>query len=244
MFSRGNEHRAIYADDHDRNRFLETLTEAVERCSWRVLTYCLMDNHYHLLLQTPLPNLSKGMQYLNSVYAERFNRRHSRVGHVFQGRFKAVLVQSGTHLLTELRYVVRNRVRAGLCSGLDDWRWAGHAAVLGAAPAGVVDRSAVLALFDADPARALVQYRQLVEADGDVRRTAPYRLVLGDAAFVARYTPAAAPSLDLLVTDAADLAAIDAARAHGYSLAEIAAHLGIHKSTLSRRLRAAQRSGV
>ena len=100
------------ADDQDREAFLATLHRVADRYNWLCRAYCLMDNHYHLLIETPDGNLSLGMRQLNGVYTQLFNRRHSRVGHLFQGRFKAIVVQKDSHLLEACRYVVLNPVRA------------------------------------------------------------------------------------------------------------------------------------
>jgi putative transposase len=89
--SRGNERKAVFRDDQDRKIFLDTLADVTLRYNWLCHAYCLMDNHYHLLIDTPDGNLSIGMRQLNGIYTQRFNRRHGRVGHLFQGRFKAVL---------------------------------------------------------------------------------------------------------------------------------------------------------
>jgi len=112
VFARGNERRALYRDTNDRTTFLELLGTTLEGYAWELLSYVLMTNHYHLLIQTNEPNLSAGMHYLNAVYAQRFNRRHRRVGHLYQGRYKARLVQDDERLLATIRYIVRNPVRA------------------------------------------------------------------------------------------------------------------------------------
>ena len=110
--SRGDRREAIYEDDTDRFRFLEVLGEVVERFNWRCHAYCLMTNHYHLVVETVDGNLSKGMRQLNGVYTQWSNRRHRRTGHLFQGRYKAILVDSEAYLLELARYVVLNPVRA------------------------------------------------------------------------------------------------------------------------------------
>jgi len=112
--SRGNARLPIFEDHHDRNRFLSILEEVVKRYNWLCHGYCLMDNHYHMLVETKEGNLSLGMRHLNGVYTQSFNRRHDRVGHVFQGRFKSILVEQGSYLLELCRYVVLNPVRAGM----------------------------------------------------------------------------------------------------------------------------------
>ncbi|MCS6318519.1 MAG: transposase, partial [Nitrospira sp.] len=97
--SRGNARQDIVADDGDRAQWLTVLAHVVDRYGWRGHAYCLMDNHYHLLVETPQPNLSLGMRQLNGRYTQDYNRRHERVGHLFQGRFKAILVEKDAHLL-------------------------------------------------------------------------------------------------------------------------------------------------
>ncbi len=97
--SRGNARLPVYEDNPDRNRFLQVLAEAVSRHNWICHACCLMDNHYHLLLETPDWNLSIGMRHLNGIYTQSFNRKHGRVGHLFQWRFKALLVDHDSYLL-------------------------------------------------------------------------------------------------------------------------------------------------
>ena len=97
--SRGNARQDIFLDDEDRDDFLKSFDRISERFGWLCHAYCLMNNHYHLLIETPRANLSQGMQLLNSMLSQRFNRRHKRVGHVLQGRFKAILVEKESHLL-------------------------------------------------------------------------------------------------------------------------------------------------
>ena len=116
--ARGNARNEIFIDDEDRRLFLDCLGEVVARFGWRCHAYCLMDNHYHLLIETPEGNLSRGMRQLNGVYTQRFNRRHGRVGHVFQGRFKAIVVDRDGYLLELCRYVVLNSMRAGVIKKL------------------------------------------------------------------------------------------------------------------------------
>ena len=112
--SRGDRREPIYEDDVDRLEWLSILAQVCERYHWRVHAYCLMGNHYHILLETADGNLSKGMRQLNGVYTQYFNRRHNRVGHVYQGRFKAILVEKDAYLLELSRYVVLNPIRAGM----------------------------------------------------------------------------------------------------------------------------------
>ena len=129
--SRGNERRAIFRDDDDRRLFLNVLAGAIRRFRWRLHAYVLMGNHYHLLVETPEPNLSRGMHRVNAVYTQRFNQRHERVGHLLQGRFKAILVEKERHLLELVRYVVLNPVRAGLVGNPGEWRWSNYRSTAG-----------------------------------------------------------------------------------------------------------------
>jgi len=129
--SRGNARAAIYLDDGDRRHFLSLLRDVIEECRWRCHAYCLMPNHYHLLLATPEPNLSRGMRQLNGIFTQRFNHIHGRVGHVFQGRFHAVVVERETHLVELARYVVLNPVRAGMVAAAEEYRWSSLRPCLG-----------------------------------------------------------------------------------------------------------------
>ncbi|MCG6896234.1 MAG: transposase [Thiocapsa sp.] len=133
--ARGNERRSIFLGDGDGDRaaFLGVLAQTCERFGWICHAYCLMTNHYHLLVETPDGNLSKGMRQLNGVYTQRVNRSHGRVGHLFQGRFKAILVERESDLLELARSVVLNPVRAGMVPAPGDWPWSSYRATVGAA---------------------------------------------------------------------------------------------------------------
>lgn len=124
--SRGNARQLIFADDIDRHSFLEVLGSTVKRFHWVCHAYCLMDNHYHLLVETPIPNLSRGMRQLNGVYTQRFNRHHGQVGHLFQGRFKSILVEKETHLMELCRYIVLNPIAAKMVDSPLDYRWSSY----------------------------------------------------------------------------------------------------------------------
>jgi len=129
--SRGNAREDIFDDDGDRKAFLETLGKVVNRFNWLCHAYCLMDNHYHLVIETPEGNLSKGMRQLNGLYTQAYNRRHRTVGHLFQGRYKAILIQKESHLLEVCRYVVLNPVRAKAVKRVDQWKWSSYGAASG-----------------------------------------------------------------------------------------------------------------
>ncbi|MDO8369425.1 MAG: transposase [Candidatus Nitrotoga sp.] len=126
--ARGDRREDIFEDDEDRQMFLSTLAQVITQFNWICHAWCLMDNHYHLLIQTPDGNLSKGMRQLNGIYTQASNRCHQRVGHLFQGRFKAILVDSDAYLLELTRYVVLNPVRAGMVKKPADWKWSSYRA--------------------------------------------------------------------------------------------------------------------
>jgi REP element-mobilizing transposase RayT len=132
--ARGNAKMAIYNDDEDRHRFLVTLERVVARYRIECHAYCLMSNHYHLVVGTTDPNLSSAIQYLNGKYAQWWNERHARVGHVLQGRFKGQLIQSDRYFVEACRYVVLNPVRAGLVKSVQDWAWSSYRATAGFVP--------------------------------------------------------------------------------------------------------------
>jgi putative transposase len=134
VFARGNDKRDIYVDDVDRRTYLAILRQVVRWKRWRCLAYCLMPNHVHLLLETPQANLGAGMQFLHGRYAQRFNERHKRVGHVFQGRYGSVHITSDEHLWTTAAYVALNPVAADLCETPEEWPWSSHAATLQGRP--------------------------------------------------------------------------------------------------------------
>ncbi|MFZ6768241.1 transposase [Undibacterium sp. Di26W] len=124
--SRGDRREDIYLDDDDRQEWLTVLAEVCDRFNWVVHAYCEMSNHYHLLVETLDGNLSRGMRQLNGLYTQRFNRRHKQVGHLFQGRYKAILIQKEAHLLELTRYIILNPVRAGMVSLPEQWHWSSY----------------------------------------------------------------------------------------------------------------------
>ena len=129
--ARGNAKQDIFLTDRDRTRFLYWLKEVVLMHGLVLYAYCLMDNHYHLLLETPNANLSKAMRDLNGNYTQDFNARHDRVGHLFQGRYKAFVVEKMSYLLELIRYIVLNPVRAGFVKHPREWKWSSYNATAG-----------------------------------------------------------------------------------------------------------------
>lgn len=164
--ARGNAQDVIFRDDLDYIEFVRGLAEEVSRHEWRCHSFCVMPNHYHLLLETPSPNLGAGMHRLNGGYARRFNARHRRVGHVFQGPYHAQLLRRDEHLFEVCRYIALNPVRAGLCADAAAWLWSSHGG-----RHSFVDRTLILDLFGGDDA-----FETFV-ADGiDVRNLVETRL--------------------------------------------------------------------
>jgi putative transposase len=123
--ARGVAASEIFLDDHDYRAFLVLFRDAVKRFAWRTRAFCLMPNHFHLVVSTPRLELSAGMHRLNCLYAMRFNKRYQRPGHLFQNRFDARLIEGDRHARAVCRYVVNNPVRAGLVRRRDEWPWSG-----------------------------------------------------------------------------------------------------------------------
>jgi putative transposase len=147
VYARGNDRRRIFVDDVDRHGYLALLGVVVASQRWRCLAYCLMDNHVHLLVETPEANLGAGMQRLHGTYGRDFNARHGRSGHVFQGRYGSMLVTADEHLWVAVAYIAANPVEAGVCSGVADWPWSSHTAILDGAAPPWVDLRRLLSYF-------------------------------------------------------------------------------------------------
>ena len=166
-----------YREITDRFDFIDFLWTTIGTYEWRCQSYCLMGTHYHLIVQTPHANLSAGMQMLNGRYAQRFNWRHRRRGHLFGARFMSVLVKDDTHLMAAHRYVARNPVRAGLCSRPGDWRWSSYRAVAGLERAPIfLDVRGALAPFGGFGKSAEVVYARTVSAVSSPLDDLPYKL--------------------------------------------------------------------
>ena len=264
--ARGNRRDWIYLDDVDRRRFEETLAQAVERFNWVVFAYCLMGNHYHLLVETPDANLGRGMQWLNGVYTQRFNRRHRRVGHVLQGRYKAILVERESYLLELARYIVLNPVRAHLIDDPADWEWSSYRATAGFSDAASwLSTDRVLDEFGPAASRRQAYRRFVHEGIGCA---SPWndlhaQLFLGSEAFVeaqlagqsgrldsdpeyprAQQRPVP-PTLESLEARFPRNEAIRRAYASGgYTLNAIGDHFGLHFSRVSRIVSAGAKSKV
>ena len=199
--SRGNRHEDIYLGDKDRNTFLQILSQVCDRFNWVCHSYCLMSNHYHLMIETPEGNLSQGMRQLNGVYTQSFNRNHGCVGHVFQGRYKAIMVQKENYLLELSRYIVLNPVRAGMVRAAKDWRWSSYRSTVGVAvvPA-CLSTDWLLSCFAKQKKIAMERYRSFVSEGKS--QASPWgqlkkQIYLGDDAFVEEMQAKLEPDIDL-----------------------------------------------
>lgn len=162
--ARGNARQPIYSDDRDKHRFLDLLGREVHQQAWECYAYCLMPNHYHLLLETPQGNLVAGMRRLNGVYTQYVNYRHGRVGHLFQGRYKSIVVDRESFLLELCRYIVLNPVRAAIVKKAGDWPWSSYRATAGFRdPPDWLDTRWILGQFGTTEHAALAAYRRFVE---------------------------------------------------------------------------------
>jgi REP element-mobilizing transposase RayT len=258
LTSRGNTRQGIFFNDGDRELFLQTLAHVVSRYSWICHAYCLMANHYHLLIETPKANLSIGMRQLNGVFTQSFNRRHKRVGHLFQGRFKAVLVEKESYLLELCRYVVLNPVRVKGGTKTAAWKWSSYRATAGLASVPeFLSTDWLLEQFGKNRRVAQKRYREFVR-DGITNR--PWdqlkgQIYLGSDKFIERHSAedkelkaipraqlhAFKPTLERIFARDGETGIGRAYREHGYRLQEIAAYLGVHYATVSRKLKKIER---
>jgi REP element-mobilizing transposase RayT len=170
VFARGNNRERIYLDDIDRRLYLHGLEAVAVRSRWRALSYCLMNNHVHLLVETRDPNLSEGMRLLQGAYAQRFNQRHDRVGHVFQGRYGAVSMRTDGQVCTVAAYIASNPVIAGLCRAPEEWEWSSFRSTAAGQTPAWMDDSKLLAFFDPQPEIARRRYLEMSVARAEEPR--------------------------------------------------------------------------
>lgn len=258
--SRGNAGQKIFRTDKDRSVFLQLLGTVIERFHWLCHAWCFMDNHYHLVIETPEGNLSRGMRQLNGIYTQKYNGKYHKTGHIFQGRFKAILVDKDSYLLELCRYVALNPVRAHMIEKPEDFRWSSYRSTAGfdkAPPFLVVDW--LLAQFSSNRKRAESLYREFVLKG--ITQEAPWRelkgqIFLGDSQFIRRIKTslphdlreiprsqrfAERPPLSdlasrLTVPDktARNKTMYEAHVRYGYTLKEIGDQAGVHYATVSR----------
>ena len=263
--SRGNAREQIFFDDNDRHIFLEILAKTITRYNWLCHAYCLMGNHYHLLIETIDPNLAFGMRQLNGVYTQTFNRLHNRVGHVFQGRYKSIIVDKDSYLLELCRYIILNPVKAKMVREPSQWKWSSYRQTAGLTdlPA-LLSKEWVLKQFSPYKDQAHEQYIEFVNEGLSQETKRPWpelqnQIFLGNRNFILKMMAkletqkeigeipreqryAGRPDLEVIFTDMDNKQERNQRikKAHfeyGYTLKQIATVLGIHYTTVSRILK-------
>lgn len=256
--ARGNRGQNIFLDAQDSEAFLRLLAECHTRFGWQILAYSLMPDHYHLALETPDGGLARGMRHLNGTYTQRMNRKYEARGHLFDGRYKATLVQQDAFLRDLIRYIALAPLRAGLTDRAEIWRWGSYRNCLAEhreQGAGSLARSRVMALFSEDPSAARLALREFVGAGVKqidkvevFEKDLQTKAVIGSEAYVEHVSrllggeglDKTAKSPGLPVTDFLDRAGDRneaMAKAYlegGHTLRVIAATFGVHESTVSR----------
>lgn len=257
--SRGDRREDIYFDDEDRENWLHTLAQVCDRFNWVVHAYCQMSNHYHLLVETVDGNLSRGMRQLNGQYTQQVNRRYGLSGHLYQGRYKAILIQKEAYLLELSRYVVLNPVRAGMVKKPENWPWSSYRAHLDLVPCpSWLDGDWLLSQFGKRRSSTKAKFQAFVSkgrgCPSPLDQTR-HQLLLGDDGFVSKFKddPASAKlrehskaqrralalSLRQYANQSGDRdTAMQAAYAStAYTMQEIADHFGVHITTVSKAIR-------
>jgi len=263
--TRGNARANIFEDDTDRNLFCTVLGQVVKRFNWLCHAYCLMSNHYHLLIETPDGNLSAGMRQLNGIYTQAFNRKHWKDGHLFKGRYKGILVEKESHLLELCRYVVMNPVRACMVKAPGEYEWSSYLPTLGKRQKqDLLTTEWVLSNFSSSLRKARSEYQQFVK-DGIEGKESPWeklsgQVVLGSETFLNKLKDilgekeeiaeipriqrfVGRPSLselfpfnDIQNKEERNRLIHEAHIKHGYTLKEISKVLNIHYTTISKVL--------
>jgi putative transposase len=259
LTSRGDRREDIYHDDGDRFLWLDVFGQTCQRFNWICYAWCQMSNHYHLLVETVEANLSRGMRHLNGVYTQAVNRKHQRLGHVFQGRYKAILVQKDSHLLELSRYVVLNPVRAGMVDEVGAWPWSSYRSMIGRADTPAwLHTDWLLGQFCPVQDVAISSYTDFVRAAvgmPSIWSKMRNQAILGDEKFI-REMLMQSPRLDVAeipraqrrappeelayyqqTTDSMSSGMCAAFASGGYTMAEIARYFGVHYSTVSRAVR-------
>lgn len=263
--TRGNGGDDIFIDDQDRQQFLQVLSEVVSRTGWIVYAYVLMDNHYHILIETPNSNLSRGMRQLNGVYTQRFNSRHNSSGSVFQGRFKAILLERNGYLLELCRYIVLNPLRLKAVKNISRYKWSSYRATAGEvrAPAWL-NTAWILEHFGRSSSVAQRKYAEFVEAGASLPSplsSVKSQVLLGSGAFVKKMRQRLSnkedigsgkrkpkrPNLNAMFPvkvrkekDIRNEAIRRAYSAYAYTMAEIADAAQVHFSTVSKVIKSGE----
>lgn len=258
--SRGDRREDIFLDEDDRRLWLEIFGSVCKRCNWVCHAWCQLSNHYHIVVETVEGNLSQGMRQLNGVYTQAFNRSHQRVGHVYQGRYRAIIVEKDAYLLELMRYVVLNPVRAGMVTDAAYWPWSSYGAMVGTARRPEwLQTDWMLGQFARSHGRAVRGYMNFVRAgvsQPGLWESLRGQIYLGSDAFIeqmqqmitdratiaeiprAQRRPLARPLADYRDTITDARAAMAAAYATGdYTMQEIATFFGVHYSTVSRAVK-------
>ncbi|MYM67458.1 addiction module toxin RelE [Pseudoduganella sp. FT55W] len=257
--SRGDRKALIFHDDTDRAMWLQTLGEVCVQFQLSIHAFCQMGNHYHLLIETSDGKLAPAMRQLNGIYSQYFNRRHKLVGHVFQGRYKSILIEKENYLLEVARYIVLNPVRAGLVKHPQDWPWSSYNMVYATtAPPSWLNTAWLLSKFSDSLEQAKHAYCSFVLAGvgGANPLESTYRqLILGSEQFIQQLQSplplnsisgisklqrsSVAPPLSAYQQEFPDrdLAMAKAYRSHAYTITEIAHHFGVSHTTASRAVK-------
>jgi putative transposase len=264
--SRGNAGNGIYIDDKDRAYFLELLGSIKERFHWLCHAYCLMDNHYHLIIETPEGKLSQGMRQLNGVYTQKYNKKYKKTGHIFQGRYKAIIVDKDNYLLELCRYVALNPVRAHMVEKPEDFIWSSYRATSGTtnSPA-FLTTDWILGQFSTTKNKAQKLYTLFVEEG--IAKESPWKelkgqIFLGDKTFIEKAAshdsirPKEVPRLQryadrpllqelftgsIVNTAHRNETIYVACTTYGYTFKEVADHLHIHYATVGRAIKDMER---
>jgi REP element-mobilizing transposase RayT len=258
--SRGNARGKIFLNEKDYKTFLTIFSDAIKRYNWICYSYCLMPNHYHLLIETPDANLSQGMRQLNGVYTQKFNYFHHRVGHIFQGRFKAILAEKESYIGELVRYITLNPVRAKLVKTPSQWKWSGHAEIIGKTkPTGCVDIKRALKIFSHNSNQAKKNYIDFINEKftGNLWDELKGGVLLGTMEFAEKMSIHLRKNIQSKeiprrerwahrpkLTDIFKEEGMDKAKRnkliyrayvdYGYSLSEIGRQLGLHYSAISK----------
>ncbi len=253
--SRGNARQDVFLDSEDYQDFLRLLSMVVERYRWILYAYCFMTNHYHLLVETPQANLASGMRQLNGVYAQRFNLRHDKVGHLFQSRYKSFLVEKDSYLLELSRYIILNPVATGIAPSPEKWPWSSYRATVGLDKGmEFLHSESILASFS--PSRVNAQKLYVSFVKEGIRSESPLKnarggFILGREQFIVKIRDlvervggeevvrqekyAARPSLvEIFEGSVRDEAIYEAVCRWGYKLREVGNFVGLHYSRVSR----------
>jgi REP element-mobilizing transposase RayT len=267
--SRGNNKQNIFLNDHDHERFFDIYSDIVKKLGWVTCAWCLMSNHFHLVVETPVPNLSEGMRLLNGIYTQYFNNNHVRVGHLFQGRFRSILVEKNRYLMELVRYVVLNPVRSGQVKSPVDWRWSSYrsTAGIGSCP-DWFDPGWLLELVSEGIGNREKQQEiymefigQSINNEKDLMEKVQQQIYLGDEAFIESVQNKCPPDgtdpdivreqrrrpLSFIEEYLREYRDRREAMARAYldgefSQAEIARHFGVHYSTVSKAVKDYKRS--